>query len=80
VSVAVVEMLGIRGGVTLRLLGSSPRYCTRELVFEGLLPKRTRRETMSGLEFVDLAGRVEDWRERRGGAAAAAEAGGGGGP
>ena len=63
VSVAVCDLLDLSGGVTLRCFGPSPRYCTRELVAQGLLPPRTPEQELLGLELIDLAGRIEDWRE-----------------
>ncbi len=44
----------------MRLLGPSPRYCTRELVFLGILPPRTEHQSLSGLELMDVVGRLED--------------------
>lgn len=70
VSVAVCEMLDLEGGATLSTFGRSQRYCTRELVFEEILPERSPRQAVRGIEFLDLAGRVEDWRERHAGAGA----------
>ena len=60
IAVAVCDILEIEGGVTMRLLGPLPRYCTRELVFLEIIPGRTENQSLSGLEFIDLAGRVED--------------------
>ncbi|MCZ6543072.1 MAG: hypothetical protein O6768_05350, partial [Planctomycetota bacterium] len=48
------------GGLTMRLFGPSPRYCTRELIFMDILPQRTEHQSLSGLEFIDLVGRIED--------------------
>ncbi len=60
IAVAVCDILDIEGGVTMRLFGHLPRYCTRELVFLEIIPGRTENQSLSGLEFIDLAGRVED--------------------
>jgi hypothetical protein len=65
VAVAVCEILEIRGGVTMHVFGPSARYCTRELVFRGLIPQRGEHQAMSGLEFIDLAGRIQDYRGDR---------------
>ena len=51
-SVAGCSILDIQGGLTMRLLGPSPRYCTRELVAMGILPGLTSNEALSGLEFI----------------------------
>ena len=50
--------------MTLRTFGPSRRYCTRELIFEEILPERSPEQVVQGIEFLDLAGRVEDWRMR----------------
>jgi len=60
ISMAVCDILGIQGGVTMRLLGPGPRYCTREVVYLELMPLRSEYQSLSGLEFIDLASRVED--------------------
>jgi hypothetical protein len=60
VAVATCQILEVKGGLTMRLLGPSPRYCTRELVFLGILPPRTEHQSLSGLELMDVVGRVED--------------------
>ncbi|MHC5004206.1 MAG: hypothetical protein ACYTJ0_13910 [Planctomycetota bacterium] len=59
IALAACEILDIDGGVTMRLLGPSPRYCTRELVFLGVIPPRTENQSMRGSEFVDLVGRMD---------------------
>lgn len=73
VSVAVCDILHLDGGVVLRTFGRSQRYCTRELVFARLLPARTPQQILRGPEFVDLAGRIEDYQKKH----AAVDTGGG---
>ena len=60
VAMAACQILDVKGGLTMRVLGPSPRYCTRELVFLGILPPRTEHQSLSGLELIDVVGRVED--------------------
>jgi len=67
VSVALCDVLALRGGVTARLAPRSWRYCTRELVAARLLPDRTEYQALRGPEFLDLIGRAEDWRAAHGG-------------
>lgn len=62
VSSVLVRVLGIKGGLTMRLFGPSPRYATRELVYLRLLTDRTEDQTLSGLEFLDLLSRAEEFR------------------
>jgi len=65
ISVAVCRMLDISGGVTMSILGPSPRYATRELVYLGILPDRSPNQAMTGVEFMDLLRKVESYRTRR---------------
>src|SRR5690349_10701691 len=66
VSVALCDLLSLRGGVSSMLLPRSGRYCTRELVAAGLLPDRTENQALRGPEFLDLVSRAEDWRAAHG--------------
>ena len=59
-SVAGCQILDIQGGLTMRLLGPSPRYCTRELVAMGILPGLTANEALSGLEFIAFIDGLEE--------------------
>ncbi len=60
ISRIICQLLDIRGGVTTRVFGLSERYCTRELVYLEILPPRTDNQSLTGLEFIDLTGTVED--------------------
>jgi hypothetical protein len=60
ISMAVCDILQVRGGLTMHLLGPSPRYCTRELIFLEYIPRRTENQSLSGLEFIDLLSHVEE--------------------
>jgi hypothetical protein len=59
IAVAVCDLMGTEGGLTMRVFGPSPRACTREIVFLELIPPRTDNQSLSGLEFIDLVSRVE---------------------
>src|SRR5207237_1202942 len=48
-AVALVKALDIKGGVMLRLLGPTPRYAVRELVFMELYPPSSPSQTFSGV-------------------------------
>ncbi|TVQ55186.1 MAG: hypothetical protein EA377_03930 [Phycisphaerales bacterium] len=63
IAVAVCDMLEIKGGLTMRVFGPSPRYATRELIFRQILPRRTDNQSMTGLEFIDLLSRVQERME-----------------
>ena len=60
VAVAACQILKIKGGLTMRLFGDSPRYCSRELTFMGLLPSLSENEALTGLEFTALVDNIED--------------------
>ena len=47
-AVAIVRLMDIKGGVTMRLFGPSPRYATRELMFVGIYPPSSPNQTFSG--------------------------------
>jgi hypothetical protein len=62
VAQALVKALNLKGGVTMRLFGSSPRYALRELQFKGLLPDSSVNQVFSGSELVGVIGKVQDYR------------------
>lgn len=57
-AVAGCKIVGIKGGVTMRLFGPTPRYATKELVFMQILPLRTENQSLSGQEFIDYLNRL----------------------
>ncbi len=61
-AVALVRALEIKGGVTMHLLGPTPRYATRELMYMNLYPPSSPQQTFAGSEFVGIMGRVEDYQ------------------
>ena len=61
-AVAIMRMTGVKGGLTTRLFGPSPRYAVRELMFAGLYPPSSPNQTFSGSEFVGIVGRIEDYQ------------------
>ncbi len=60
IAVAACQILEIKGGLTMQLFGDSPRYCSRELTFMGLLPALSENEALTGLEFTALVDNIED--------------------
>jgi hypothetical protein len=61
VAVAVAQGVGIKGGLTARMFGMSPRYAVRALQYQSLYPQETSpNQTFSGAEFVGIIGRIED--------------------
>lgn len=57
-AVALTRILGIRGGITMSLLGTSERYAVRELEFRDLFPPSTPNQIFSGGELVGVLDRV----------------------
>jgi len=61
-AVAIVRTLDIKGGLTMRVFGPSPRYAVRELTYQAVYPPSSPNQTFSGAEFVGIIGRVEDYQ------------------
>lgn len=59
---ALVGPLGIRGGLTMQVLGPNPRYATRAMEYRGLYPAGSPNQAFSGAELVGVMGRVEDFQ------------------
>jgi hypothetical protein len=62
IAVALMRVMKERGGITTTLLGPTPRYATRELMFMNVYPSSTPNQTFSGNEFVGIIGAVEDFQ------------------
>jgi hypothetical protein len=65
-AVALVKALDIKGGVMLRLLGPTQRYAVRELVFMELYPPSSPNQTFSGVEFLGIIAKAEDYQRQEG--------------
>jgi len=61
-AVALMRLLHEKGGVTTRILGPSPRYAVRELMFLDVYPPSTPNQGLSGNELVGIIGKVEDYQ------------------
>jgi len=59
VSVAVARIAGLKGGLTMRVLGPTPRAATKELIYLGVLPDRTENQALTGPEFIEFLGRAD---------------------
>lgn len=57
-SMAGCQICSIKGGLTMHLLGPSPRYCTKELVYLEVIPLRTENQSLTGAEFNDYLNRL----------------------
>jgi len=64
---ALAKYLDVKGGVMMSLTGGSARYATRELTYMGLLPEdSTVNQSISGLDFVGVISKVQDFVAVRG--------------
>ena len=61
-AVAIMRLINLKGGVTTRVFGPSPRYAVRELMFANVYPTSSPNQTFSGSEFVGVIGRIEDYQ------------------
>jgi hypothetical protein len=64
-AVALLKALDIKGGLMLRVLGPTPRYAVRELVFMELYPPSSPQQTFSGAEFLGIMGKIEDYQREQ---------------
>jgi hypothetical protein len=66
------HIVEIRGGLSFMLLGPTPRYALRELIYQDILPARTENQSISGLEFTDFLNRLSRMSRLKEGTAATA--------
>ncbi len=62
ISIALVHMLDIKGGLTMRLFGATEHYATRELEYRDIYPRSSDNQIFTGSEFVGGIGKAEDIR------------------
>jgi len=58
----VVKILGIKGGLTMRVFGVSERYALRECEFEELMEGGMTSRHVTGRELVAVLARVDEYR------------------
>jgi hypothetical protein len=59
---ALVHMMDVRGGVMMHLTGRSPRYAARELAYMGVIqPETTSNQVMSGLDYLAVISKSQDY-------------------
>jgi hypothetical protein len=58
------HVLEINGGITMRLIGPHPRYAVRELVYLEIMRPGTPQQALSGIQFVGIVGRAQDFDGR----------------
>jgi hypothetical protein len=62
-SVAIVKLLNIKGGWVMHVFGPTPRYAVKELVYAGIYPPSSPQQTFSGVEFVGIIGKLDDYQQ-----------------
>jgi hypothetical protein len=62
-AVALVKALSIKGGLTMRVLGPSPRYAVRELQYMDIYPVSSPNQTFKGSEFLSILSRAEEYQK-----------------
>jgi hypothetical protein len=60
---AVCIEANIRGGLTMRVFGTSERYAMNELNDRGWLPDMSASQALSGLQLISLLSETEDYVE-----------------
>ena len=57
------QACGLKGGLTLILTGPSQRYCLKELQYRGLLSQGITYNTVTGMEYLAILGRIDEFRQ-----------------
>lgn len=64
ISFMVCRALRIKGGVIMRLTGTTERYAYRELVDKNLMPEGNKAKYLSGTDLMAILGRAEDYMRK----------------
>ena len=59
----IVKVCGIKGGLSMRLMGVSERYALRECIYLNLLERGSTGNYVSGMELLGSMGRAEKYLE-----------------
>jgi hypothetical protein len=70
------QACGFKGGLTLLLTGPSQRYCLKELQYKGLMSHGVTYNTVTGMEYLAILGRIDEFRQTGDVAGASAREGG----
>jgi len=57
----LAQMLKVKGGVMMRLVGPTPRYALKELIALNIFPKSSAQQVLKGAQFIEIVGRAEDY-------------------
>ncbi len=63
VAYMVCRACDVKGGVTLRIFGPSPRYCLKELQYMGFMTEGQMYNTVSGMEYLAILSRADEFRQ-----------------
>jgi len=66
VSYMLCKVLGIKGGLTMRIFGVSERYGFRECVYLGLMPVGSQWDKVSGSELMGILAQAAEYQENHG--------------
>lgn len=62
---ALCHAMDIRGGVMMHMTDRSPRYAIRELQYLSVIPPSTENQVISGLDFVGVISKAQDFMMER---------------
>jgi hypothetical protein len=62
IAVVLVKSLNLKGGLTMRLFGDTPRYATKELMYRDIYPMSGTDQVFTGAQFVGVIGKAEDYK------------------
>jgi len=54
--------LGLRGGLIIRMAGTSTRNCLRELIYQGVMSEASERDKMSGPELLSVIYKAKQYQ------------------
>ena len=57
------QACGLKGGLTLLLTGPSQRYCLKDLQYKGLMSPGVTYTTVTGMEYLAILGRIDEFRQ-----------------
>ena len=63
VAYMIYQACRLPGGLTLTLTGPSQRYCLRELQYQGFMSQGLPYNTVTGLEYVSVLTRADEYRQ-----------------
>lgn len=58
---AICLVCGIQGGVMMHVLGPTPRYALREAAYEGIMVESSEQQTISGLDYLGVVSKAQDY-------------------